>query len=434
MDKRLFACVLAALAAAPHGLTAQTDTITLARAVAMARGASPRITSAAAAATAAGARVAPAGRLPDPQLTLGLMNRSLSGMTDPLTMNQVTLMEMVPVNGALGLKRRAAALDRDRASSLSDATMLEVERDVRARYWELYHTDQALVVMYRTLAVLRDLAATSASLYAVGTVPQSDVVRSQVAITRMEQEIQNMRLDRTRAAAELNAAMGRPAEDSIVLPPQEAGVEGNAAMLPLATPALPALDSLMVIADSESPLLGAARAMAQSSAAVQAAARRMRIPDLALGVSYGRRPGSGDNMVSLEVGASLPILGRQRAAIDEAGAMRRQAEADLAQQRLELRSQLLTARAQAETARQQIARVAGTLVPQASAAYEAALAAYRVGRADFQTVLEAQMSLLEFQHDVHSYEAAYGASVAEVDRLIGRRFAGSGADHMENKR
>jgi outer membrane protein TolC len=130
-------------------------------------------------------------------------------------------------------------------------------------------------------------------------------------------------------------------------------------------------------------------------------------------------------MGSVMVGVSVPVFarGRQFRMRDEALAMRDQAEAGVQAMRLELRARLLVAREEAETARRQLERVAGTLIPQAEAAYQAALAAYRVGRVDFMTALDAQMELLTYQHDLHRYEALYGAAVAEVDRLIGRPFA-----------
>ena len=37
-------------------------------------------------------------------------------------------------------------------------------------------------------------------------------------------------------------------------------------------------------------------------------------------------------------------------------------------------------------------------------------------------VLDAQTMLLEYEHDVHRFEAMYGTAVAEIDRLIGRSF------------
>ena len=116
MHIRIMVLAVAALCAAPVTLAAQGppargDTFNLARAVAVARVANPRVTSAAAGVAAATARIRPAGALPDPTLTLGAMNYmlpSLSAARDPLSMNQVTLMQMLPVNGTLGLRRIAA--------------------------------------------------------------------------------------------------------------------------------------------------------------------------------------------------------------------------------------------------------------------------------------------------------------------------------------
>lgn len=419
-------CGLAAAAAAQTPLASRGDTLSLHDAATIARGSSPLVVARAADVRAAGARIGPAGTLPDPQLRLGAMNYMLPRLSprgDPMTMNQLTLMQMLPVNGTLGLRRRAARFDSARVAAGAEATALQVERDVRARYWELYHVDQALKVMDGTLNVLRELASVASAMYAVGTVPQFDVVRAQTAITRMEQEIEAMRLDRVRAVAELNAAMGRPAEAPITLPLQDAHEEHHAAMRPLETPALPPLDSLAATAERNSPLLRSGRAMVSGAEAGQVIARRAIIPDLTVGVTYGQRTGIND-MLSLEVGASLPLFagGRQYRMRDEARATRESAEAGLAGMRLELRAQIMIAREEAETARRQLARIAGTLIPQSTAGYEAALSAYRVGRADFPSVLDARMTLLQYQHDVHSYEAMYGEAVAEVDRLIGRPF------------
>ena len=434
MSSRSLGAALAAVPLLVAPLPAQRsggDTLALAQAVALARQASPRIAASAASVRAAGARISPAGTWPDPQLTLGVMDRSLSGMPDPMTMNQVTLMQMVPVNGVPGLRRRMARLDSAGAAATGTERVLEVERDVRARYWELYHVDQALAVMDRTLAVLRELASVAGAMYAVGTVPQSDVIRAQVALTRMQQEIEEMRLMRIRAAAELNVSLGREPDAAIAIPLQDPSHAHHAALQPLSTPPLPPLDSLAAYADSNSPRLAAARAMLESARVGHTMAGRMVIPDLSLGVSYGQRPYAPDDMGSVMVGVSLPLFSRRKQR-DVAAAVSEGAEADVQAIRLELRAATLAARAEAETARLLLERVVGTLVPQAIASYEAALAAYRVGRADFAAVLDAQMALLGYQHDLHRYEAMYGAAVAEVDRLVGRPFAARSAARQEN--
>jgi outer membrane protein TolC len=96
------------------------------------------------------------------------------------------------------------------------------------------------------------------------------------------------------------------------------------------------------------------------------------------------------------------------------------ASRDFEAARQRLVAEVVMARSEAMTARRQVDLYAGTLVPQAEAAREAVLAGYRVGRADIGALLEAETMLLEYQHDLHRYEAAFGAALADLDRLTGR--------------
>src|SRR2546427_8490628 len=102
------------------------DTLDLRRAVALARANNPMLAARAADVRAAGARIGPAGALPDPTLTLGAMNYmlpSLSARGDPLTMNQISLTQTLPVNGTLGLRRAVARADSTRVDFLRVAAV-----------------------------------------------------------------------------------------------------------------------------------------------------------------------------------------------------------------------------------------------------------------------------------------------------------------------
>jgi outer membrane protein, heavy metal efflux system len=418
----------AALAAAPGPARAQArgDTLDLATAIAVARAQSPRIAAAGAGVRAAGARIAPAGALPDPTVTLGAMNYMLPGLSprsDPMTMNQVTVMQMLPINGALRLRRAAARSDSAGTALRRDALALDVEHEVRTRYWELYHTDRALETMASTLGTLRDLVGISSAMYAVGSTSQADVLRAQLAVTRMQQDIAETELQRVTAAAALNDLLGRNPETRVVLRPGPAHEMHGGEVMALEMPPLPPVDSLVQWADSGNLELAAQRTGVAAARATEEAARRMLLPDLTVGLAYGQRTGAND-MVSAMVGVSVPIFARSRQLKlrDETRAMREMAEGEVAALRLSVHTELVTARAAAETARRQVALYTGTLVPQAAAVYEASLAAYRVGRVDFMAVLDAQMALLMVQHDVHRFESMYGTAIADIDRLTGRLY------------
>jgi cobalt-zinc-cadmium efflux system outer membrane protein len=187
-DNRLHAVRLAvALAgvalAAPsaHGQAATADTLTLAKAIGMARQANPMLGAARATADAAAQRVRPAGTLPDPELQLGLMNRMISefGSTaDPMTMNQVQLMQMLPWPGKLGNARRAAEHTASAARADAEEQTRMLEAQVRMTYYEVAYADRAIEAMRRTQSLLRDFLQVTTTMYAVGSAVQPSLPSS----------------------------------------------------------------------------------------------------------------------------------------------------------------------------------------------------------------------------------------------------------------
>ena len=243
--------------------------------------ANPRISAAGALARAADARIAPARRPPDPQLQFGLMNRSLPGfgLADPLGMNQVQLMQMVPFPGKL---RMAGQVASARAEAES-ARAADVSWDVRARaamaFYELYQMDRSLQVAEETLRILQDLATTARTMYGVGEGRQPDVLRAQVEIARMTEDITRMRTERVSAAARLNALL--------VLDPS---TPVGSPVRPSFPDTMPPLDSLIAEAERNRPMVQAAVAEVRAADAGVRLAKREIWPDLQVGVQYGQRP------------------------------------------------------------------------------------------------------------------------------------------------
>jgi cobalt-zinc-cadmium efflux system outer membrane protein len=206
-----------ALAASGGGVAAGAqvapDTLRLAAAVAAVQQANPMLQAARLRADAAADRVSPAGALPDPSLSFGLMNRPIDGFgTDqPMTMNQVQLTQMLPWPGKLGFgKQQAEHLARAGALDAQETEAQLVSR-TKATYNELAYIDRAIAIMQRTRDLLRDFYQVSQTRYAVGEGLQQDVLQAQVAIARMTADVTVMQQERVAMAARLNALMGRGA-------------------------------------------------------------------------------------------------------------------------------------------------------------------------------------------------------------------------------
>ena len=405
--------LLALGVALPPGVQAQapTDTLRLVEAIALAREANPGLIAVRLQADAAARRPSQAGALPDPQLTLGLVNRPLNGFgTDEMmTMNTVGVTQMLPWPGKQGY-------GADRSRALAEAIQLDaadLERQIAARvaaaYADMAATDRTITILTRTRALLDGFLSVSQTRYAVGETPQQDVLQAQVAVARMTEDVTVMEEERVALAARFNALLGRPA--TVPVP---------ALTLPPPGGALPSADSLMALATARRPALLAAQERVRAAEAGYRQARRELYPDLMLSVEYGQRP-QYDDMLSVMVGVSVPLWagGRQLPMRQEMEAMRASEDAmarDLANETYAMLTEL---RAEAERARRLTTLYERDILPQARAAVEAALSAYRVGTADYMTLVDSEMTVNRYETEIVRLAAAWQRATAAIEALTG---------------
>ncbi|MEP6473772.1 MAG: TolC family protein [Gemmatimonadota bacterium] len=406
------------LGGGPRDLACQTEAppLTLAQLYRSLETANPQLEAARQLSRAAEERIGPARTLPDPQLQIGVMNRSLPGLGQqrPLGMNQIQLMQMVPIAGQLGLAGKVARAQAD----ASQSRVADLGWDLRARaamaFYELYQIDQSLAVALTTQQLLREIAKTAENMYAVGAGRQADVLRAQVELARTGEDILRMQTMRVAAAARLNAMLDRPPEAELASP-----------RLPVFPIDLPVLDSLQRLALDNRPMLAAGQHDVEAAVARARLARRQIWPDLQFGLIYGQQsmPGGGtDRMMSFMLGFGVPIFAsnRQIPMRREANAMRLMAEADLEAIRAQTRGRLGELYADIGRAQRLSALYRETIIPQAEMTVTSALSAYRLGGVDFMTLLDDQMTVNNYQQALFQLEAEHGQALAEIEMLVGR--------------
>jgi outer membrane protein TolC len=390
--------------------------LTLARLYARVDSANPRVLAARAMRRAADARIGPASRPPDPMLQLAFMNRSLPGLEPMpvLGMTQLQLTQMLPIGGQLGIAKESAAALAD--ASLARAT--EVGWEARARsaalFYDLYATTQALRIAHESRDLLRELTRSAETMYAVGKGRQADVLRAQVEVAKMTEDIIRMRSMREVLIARLDAQADSPLV-----------ARASSIARPVFPAALSPLDSLVALATADRGMMRAARSERQAADASVRLAQRSIWPDLEVGVQFawqGNGMGGTDYMGGLMIGASLPVFAgsRQSKMRDEAGAMRQAAAADLREVAAETRSRVTELYADIERARRLEALYRATILPQAEAALGAALTAYRTGAVDFMTLVEDQMTLNRYRQELFTLEAQQGMALADLEMFIGQ--------------
>ena len=237
-------------------------------------------------------------------------------------------------------------------------------------------------------ATMREHAAHMARVaeakYATGKGMQADVLRAQVARTKLLGPSADY-------AARRRVALARLAAIAPGWAPPKAE--------PSPDPALPAAAVLHERARQASPMLRMRRLAVEEAEADLALARAERLPDVDLGVMAGKSmPGDMPYVGGMAM-ATVPLwFGRKQAARVEAGERRVAAEqAALAAAERDVAARLEEALAQAVAADRQLALYRPALLLKTSQTYRAALAAYQVDQTDFLMVLDALMALYDAQ-------------------------------------
>ena len=377
--------------------------------------ANPRIVAARAIARAAAARVPGASRPPDPQFQFGLMNYALPRLTPMpvLGMTQLQLMQMLPLGGKLALAGQVASATASATTFRAEEVGWVLRSEAAMAFYDLYAADRGLDVDRETLGLLRNIAATAEAMYRVGDGRQTDVLRARVEIARMAEDTLRMTAMRQSMMARLDALLDRETTSVTARP-----------LLPAFPDSLPSRAWLDSVARDRRPMIRAGLDVVRGADASVRLARKEIIPDLQVGVQYGRQRGDmggTDQMGSLMLGVTLPIFARSRQLQMrvEADAMRVMAQSDVAAMRAETRGRIGEAYAALMRARTLASLYRSTVLPEAEATVASAMAAYRVGTVDFMTLLDDRMTVNKYRRELYTLDAEQGKAWADLEMLTG---------------
>ena len=395
----------------------------------------PGLAAARARIRAAEARVAPAGALPDPVLSLSVGNFPVSdpGFDDFMTMKSVGLSQRLPYPGKRSLAQRVARQGIMAATAAFQELRLDVVYEVRQAYYELAFLDRAMEVVARHTEVLSGLVLTADTRYGLGMAGQEDVLKAQVETAALADEAVRLTERRLGVLAELNRVLDRPPGTPVTgstIPERVVA----AAVRPVSSVSFVSLDLGARVGDSplrpleellpavavNHPTIALHRARIEAQRARLELTQRAHLPDLDIALRYGQRDARTD-MVSLSIALPLPLNRGARQ-----GAWTAEAEAELAALQAELRNRVNTLRssvaethADLERDRSRLALLTTGMLPQGSAALKAATAGFQVARTDFLTVLANQATLFQYETSFHRTLTDFAQTLAKLERLVG---------------
>ncbi len=243
----------------------------------------------------------PASALADPMVEAMVQNADFPNYTigtEDMSMAGFEVRQPLPYPG----KRRARAESAHAETALRETEIAELERRVTAEVRTLYGRVYAMDRERQSLSAARELVelltATASARYASGESEQESLLKAQLQVTRLEEQLDDLEAERQALVAELNRWLDRPGEEPL----------GEITALPaVQDPAGP----------WEARAVEASPRVRVSRAAVAAAERRVAVarldlkPDFAPSAGFAVRGALGP-VLTLRVGVELPFWKRQK--------------------------------------------------------------------------------------------------------------------------
>jgi cobalt-zinc-cadmium efflux system outer membrane protein len=350
------------------------------------------------------ARPAIVSALADPMLSPSLdhLPFMLGGADVSLTIEQ-----QIPLSGVRSHRRASAIADVDRLRAETHRTTLDIGIEAANAYLMLQERRRTAALVMEQIAFARDVVNAANSRYASGTAPQSDVLRAEVEVARLEAMARALVSEVRSAEAMLNTTLALDAEGTV---PELAPV--------VLTQAVPSWAAIKTAFTTRPELVAGRAEIARTEADLQVMRDMFRpMTTIRTGPSYTMAEGRGWMAM---VGISLPIWrSKLRAGVAEAEAMRAMAEADVRAMTRMIEGQAASAVSQVQAARDRQAAIVTDVLPRARMAIEPAVAGYAAGQLPLVSVIEAIQALWLVQSDLIGVDTELGLAWVRLGRAIG---------------
>lgn len=362
----------------------------------------PELAAAALDREAAVAKIYPAGALDDPMLNL---SRDQGFRQSLLTVSQD-----FPLWGKRELRREVARANADAARSREGTVTSQLQEEVKTVFAKYYQAEQSIRVTREIGGVLREVVGATRDRYAQGVGTQSDAIRAELELTRIDPVISGLERDEQGAKAKLNALIGQAANGPLA-PPIALRRVPPASSLPF--------DTLLSQAREANPTLATARAEIAGAEGERELVDKSWYPDVTVTAGVDDLPNMSPRAM-VGIGIKVPLQwGVREAQAREATAKKGAAQLRLDAASLKIGSELQSALADLAQAQHEQEVHEHALMPQSEAAYRSALLSYQQGQGDLTSVLEAARQRLQIGIDLLQIRTEAQTALATIERLIG---------------
>ena len=348
--------------------------------------------------------------LPDPKL--GIMFERIPKGTlslDEAEMRMYTFSQMFPFPGKLGLKGEVA---ENMAASLEwkyKAREQEIVSKVKKAYWMLFFVHKSIRINKENKDLIQKFAKIAETRYAVGKAPQHDVLKAQVELSLLINELLDLEEERETAEARINTLLNRPISSPVGIPGQ-----GEPSKFDLS------LAEVEILALKNRPELKASMFGVKRSKSALSLAKKQYLPDLMLEVSQRDMKGMGLDGWDAMLMVNIPLYFRkQKAGVKEAEGLQQESLAKYESMGNMVRFQVKDSYLKVNEAQRLVELFKNAIIPQAEQMLKAAEVAYETERVDFLTLINSQKTLQDVRLKRYKALTKFEKSLAELERVVG---------------
>ena len=362
-------------------------------------------------------RVPQVTALPDPKLSYRYFFEEVETRVGPQE-HTIGLSQTLPWFGKLRLQGVAANESARAAAERIASVRNKVIAEVASAWYELYYLGQSIEIVRGNRDLVLHLERVARARYGTGGATHADVIRAQVELGNIENQLASLEDRRSPLSARLNAALNRPTTELFTLPT-------DVSFLKVSLSDEQILEQVAL----NNPELQATDFDIQAAKTLKQRAKKNYLPNFTVGVDYiamgdARMPGvadSGDNALSASVGITLPIWrSSYDAGVKEADARIHRERSKRDQLLVGFHADTVTALFKLRDAERQIDLYKNTLLPKANESLAATQRAYSAGASSFVDLIDSQRVLLNF-------ELSYARSITDhnqartlIEKLIGQ--------------
>jgi outer membrane protein TolC len=349
--------------------------------------------------------------LPDPKFTYDYFIEQI------MTRQQAGVMQTFPWFGKIAARTDAAAAAANAAQRRYEAKKLQLFSEVKQAFYEYTYLAGASRIARENLALMQHFEEVARTKHLTATATHPDIMRAQIEVAKMQNELVTLERSRSPIVARLNAVLNRPAEAQLPWPREESSrpVEVNR-------------DALMAALKDHNPELQALGFDIERLDKEVAVAKRNFYPDVGVGAEWMQMPmggGGSDNDVRVGVELNLPLWrSSYRAGELQARAMARRARYEKKDLENNLVARTQRALYEFENSGRQVRLYDDALIPRARELIGASEAAYMAGTIDFLNLISAQQALLQFRLERERSWADQQQRLAELEMLVGTDLSG----------